>query len=541
MRVLATTVHVLVAALASLATHAAPQAAQGYVIEQLVPGSAFKGVHGLGVDAEDRLVAGSVVGQTVYDVDVSTGAVKIRIGAPEGEADDMVFLPDGTMVYTSILQNEVRAQKPNGEVITLVPNIVSVNSIAYDERKRRLYVAQVFGGDAVWEIDPQGEKPPRNIVKDVGGFNGFDIGPDGMLYGPLWFKQRVVRIDPDEGTVTTVADGFGTPAAANFDSKWNLYVLDTARGEVVRVDRTSGRKTVVAQLKSSLDNLAIDSKDRIYVSNMADNTIHEVNAATGEARPVVPGGLSAPLGLAVHSDGKKDLLYVADVFAYRMVDGENGGVHDIHRMWAEGSPLAYPVAVSLSGDTVVLLSESGTVQAYDRKTDRPLRSWSHLRGATSAFLMPDGKLLVADASKGTLSKMAAEGSAPEQLAADLGSIGGVAYDGSQVVYYSEAARGEVVRLDLASGSKRVIAKGLTNPRAIALTPSGGLVVIELGARKMTLIDLNSGEHREIARELPIGFLGTGASALPVGLAVGAQGTVYFTSDVENAIYKLHKQ
>jgi sugar lactone lactonase YvrE len=120
----------------------------------------------------------------------------------------------------------------------------------------RLFAAQVFGGDGLWEIDPAGSKPPRLILKDLGGFNGFDIGADGKLYGPLWFKHQVVRIDPDTGELDVVAEGFDTPAAANFDSRGNLYVLDTARGEVVRVDIRSGKKQVVTQLATALDNLA---------------------------------------------------------------------------------------------------------------------------------------------------------------------------------------------------------------------------------------------------------------------------------------------
>ena len=63
-----------------------------------------------------------------------------------------------------------------------------------------------------------------------------------------------------------VADGFKVPAAVNFDSKGNLWVVDTALGQLVRVDPKSGSKKMVAQLKPSLDNLAIDDKDRIYVS-----------------------------------------------------------------------------------------------------------------------------------------------------------------------------------------------------------------------------------------------------------------------------------
>ena len=102
----------------------------------------------------------------------------------------------------------------------------------------------------------------------MGGLNGFEFGPDDKLYGPLWFKGQVAKVDVDKAELTVVADGFKIPAAVNFDSKGNLFVVDTALGQLVRVDPKSGAKKMVAQLKPSLDNLAIDDKDRIFVSNM---------------------------------------------------------------------------------------------------------------------------------------------------------------------------------------------------------------------------------------------------------------------------------
>ena len=56
-----------------------------------------------------------------------------------------------------------------------------------------------------------GAAAPRLIVKDMGGFNGFEVGPDGMLYGPLWFKGQVVKIDPANGAITVINSDFKTP------------------------------------------------------------------------------------------------------------------------------------------------------------------------------------------------------------------------------------------------------------------------------------------------------------------------------------------
>jgi len=41
--------------------------AQTYEVTRLVPGSAFHGVHGIGIDKAGRLFAGSVAGAALYE------------------------------------------------------------------------------------------------------------------------------------------------------------------------------------------------------------------------------------------------------------------------------------------------------------------------------------------------------------------------------------------------------------------------------------------------------------------------------------------
>ncbi|MEB3735489.1 hypothetical protein ULF88_18620 [Halopseudomonas pachastrellae] len=67
-----------------------------------------------------------------------------------------------------------------------------------------------------------------------------------------------------------ISSDFKTPAAANFDSKGNLYAIDTFSGQLKQVDQSSGETRLIAQLDSALDNLALDAQDNIYVSNMAN-------------------------------------------------------------------------------------------------------------------------------------------------------------------------------------------------------------------------------------------------------------------------------
>ncbi len=81
--------------------------AQTYEVTPLVPGSAFHGVHGLGIDKAGRLFAGSVAGAALYEADRNNGTAKIAIPSPEGMADDIAFAPDGTMAWTGFLTGDL--------------------------------------------------------------------------------------------------------------------------------------------------------------------------------------------------------------------------------------------------------------------------------------------------------------------------------------------------------------------------------------------------------------------------------------------------
>jgi hypothetical protein len=73
---------------------------------------------------------------------------------------------------------------------------------------------------------------------------------------------------------------------------------------------------------------------------------------------------------------------------------------------------------------------------------------------------------------------------------------------------------------------------------------GKLIVAEVGAKRIISIDPASGAVAEIAGNLPIGLPaapGGLPSNVPTGVGVGATGVIYFSSDMENAIYKVVKE
>jgi sugar lactone lactonase YvrE len=508
--------------------------------EAVVAPSSFTGVHGLAIDKQGRLLAGSVVGNAIWQVDRQTGAASILIGGPEGQADDIAIGPNGEMAWTNYLQGVIRYRESDSAPMrVLAKDLPGINSLDFDRRNGKLYASQVFLGDALWEIDVAGVKPPRLIAKDMGGFNGFEVGPDGMLYGPLWFQRSVVRINPADGGLTVINASFETPAAANLDGKGNVWVVDTATGELAKVALDTGRKTTVAQLSTALDNLAIAPDGTVYVSNMADNAIQAVNPETGAVRTLTGGKLAVPGGIKL--DG--DTLWVPDVFAFRKVNTATGAVQDVKRMQA--SDLEYPFAIGLSAKKIALASWfTGTVQVIDRATMATDTMLHGFKAPYDALPLDDGSLLVAEIATGNIVALSGAGYETRKvLSSGLAGPVQMVLGPDGALYVTEAA-GTVQRISLATGNKTMVANNLTLPEGLAFTPWGTLIVAEAAAGRLTELDLATNLRRSVAENLPIGLSGGPGMPPPyvvTGVAVAADGTVYFSADRNNAVYRIKPQ
>ena len=508
--------------------------------EVLVAPSSFHGVHGLAVDAKGRLLAGTVMGTSMWEVDRTTGAAKVFIAAPEGEADDIAIGPKGEMAWTSYLQGIVRyRENDTAPIRILAKDLAGINSLAFDQKNGKLYASQVFLGDAMHEIDVAGVKPPRLIAKDMGGFNGFEVGPDGMIYGPLWFKKQVVKMNPADGAITVINSEFKTPAAANLDGKGNLWVVDTNTGELSKVELATGRKTVMKQLKPALDNLAIAPDGMIYVSNMADNSVQSYNPANGDTKLLTSGKLAVPGGIKL--DG--DTLWVADLFAFREVNVKSGEVKDVFRMQA--SDMEYPFAVGVSAKQFALSSWfTGSVQIVDRATRKTVTTIHGLKAPTDALFLDDGSVVFIEIATGDVTRASgADFKERKVVAKGLAGPVQMVLGKDSALYVTEAA-GNLVRINMADGTKTVVADKLALPEGVAQTPWGSFIVAEAAARRLVEINPADGTRRTVAENLPIGLeAGPGLPPpnVPTGVAVGADGVIYMSADRNNAIYKIKPQ
>jgi hypothetical protein len=172
----------------------------------------------------------------------------------------------------------------------------------------------VFLGDALWELDPAGEKrAPVDQQGSKGGFNGLRSVLT-VTVGSLWFKGVVVKIDPVR-QYRNHADGFGIPAAVNFDPKVTPSSTDRKLMYVDAADLKSGGaaepQMVAAQYCVRQPGLL--NRKTIFLSRTWLTTDPNRSVQKQVKYALVLGELAVP-GTALSDDGKT--LYVADVLHF---------------------------------------------------------------------------------------------------------------------------------------------------------------------------------------------------------------------------------
>lgn len=504
----------------------------------LVKGAPLHGTNGMAFDDQGRLHIASVVGREIVIMDPRNGKIQERYGQKSGVVgpDDVAFGPDGSLYWTDLLSGEVGRRTPEG-FVTKQFVAPFVNPIAFSDNGR-LFVAQAFVDDGLYEIDPNLTADPVLILG--GGnpllhLNSMAFGPDGKLYAPRQQLNQIVRIDVDTKVVEVLTDQF--EGACKFDSQGRLHVgLDD---RVIRFDPDSGEVTTVATLPSDgLDNIAFDSQDTLYVSNFRDGSIHTI-LPNGRARQLSRGGLIAPGGIAVVPDDHAgESLYVADFWTVRGFDGRNGKTGLTGRDFFFDSPFS----AAADGQNLVLTSWFGnTVEVWSPTTNDILEMYFFNVPLNAIRFQAD--LAVAEFGSGSVVKIEADSGVRTPLATGLDVPSGLAAtdDDLWVADWATGVVWQIVADGVVLVAPAAVASGLVQPEGLAVDQDGSLLVVESGAGRVSRIDLTSGAVTVVAEDLALGAAppaGWPPTWLFNGVTVGEQGDIYVTGDIDNVVYRI---
>lgn len=528
-------------------TSTAPRVGTGEA-ELLVQGARVAGANGIAVDADGRLFVASVWGREIVVMDPETGEVLDRYGPDDGvqSPDDVAFGPDGSLYWTDFFTGEVGRRQPDGTV-TKQHVGSGVNPIAFSD-DGRLFVAQAFQGDGLYELDAELTAAPRVVIPDsatppfTNQLNGMDVGPDGRLYAPRPLVGTIVSIDVDTGVVTEVAGGLANPLAVDFDSDGQLFAVTGGSG-IARVDLSSGGTTPVGQVAASIDNMAFAGDDRLFVTDNAIGSVHEV-FDDGSSREISPSGLIAPGPVAVISDSQGDSLYVGSRQFLVDLDARTGELEGYDVYIALGDPssaMIQPDSVTADGSNLILTTRAGSVQVWDPVSDAVVEQ-------LDGFVVPlnatrfQGNLVVAESTGKLIQHDPATGER-KTLTDALEQPVGLAAAGDDL-WVADRGKGAVFQV-VADGAvlspPSVVVDGLDMPEGLARDDDGTLLVVETGRRQLLRIDPATGKTSTVASDLDLG-----APAAPNnppiwnfnGVAVDQSGTIYITGDITPAVYRI---
>ena len=503
-----------------------------YRVKEMIRGAPIHGANGLAIDAQGRLLVASVFGGELVAVNPRTGKVTQRLGHGVGVdgPDDVAIGPDGSVYWTDILAGEVGRLAPDG---TSSKQFVApgVNPIAFNE-DGRLFVGQAFFGDGLYEVDPQLVNLPRTVISDsatppfITQLNGFDFGADGMLYAPQPFLGQIVRIDPESGGLSAVAEGLPFTTSVEFNAKGQLFA-NLGDGRIVTVDTDTGKIDTVARIKraSSLDNMVFDAKGRLYVSDAHTGAVFVIGRGGG-VRRLVKGGLILPGGIAVMPrTARSESLFVADVWRLVEYDARSGRRIDIDASdFTNPSGIIGPWTVAPDGGNVILTyGGANTVQVWDPHADEAVETYTDFVFPWNALRFGDD-LVVAEVGTGSVVAQDSAG-VRTTLAGGLTWPGGLAATDTDL-WVADWATGQIHQI-AGVGAPQVVASGLNLPEGMAVDRDGSLLVVESGAGRLTRIDLATGDKSTVADGLATDVQGPAAlvAGEMSGVAVDRTGTI----------------
>jgi hypothetical protein len=250
---------------------------------------------------------------------------------------------------------------------------------------------------------------------------------------------------------------------------------------------------------------------------------------------ILPGGVAI-----IPRPHGGESVFVADFWTLREFNGLTGLPLGFASSSLVGVGLLSPSTVSEDGNHLVLSSwVQGAVQVWDPQAGQVIEHYPMVAPLNAVRFQDD--LAVADLGLGGI----VWASTQEMILGQPDVFVPVGLATSEdTLWVADWATGIVWQVGFDGKTPLApvpVAFGLVNPEGLALDLDGSLLVVEAGARRLSRIDLATGEVSVVIEELELGapaIPGTSPAYQFNGVTVSPSGAIYVIGDVTNILYRI---
>ena len=241
-----------------------------------------------------------------------------------GRPDDLVFDPQGRLVFSDPHNGTIRRVNADGTVTTIIAGLAAPEGMVYlsngtliiaeQDTNRILELAPGSTTPSVLRALP-GTSSSQNCKSGVDNI-GFDPSTNTLII-PDSPTGNLYRMSLDGKSLQLIASGIIRPVGATVDAQGNIYVPDECGGSVWRIT-PDGQTTRITGFNQP-DDVAFDPQGNLLLVDLGASThaLIRVLAATGQHETLASKGFIEPQGLLVDAHGN---IYVSDDFANIIVE-----------------------------------------------------------------------------------------------------------------------------------------------------------------------------------------------------------------------------
>ena len=517
-----------------------------YKAVRLVKDTLFPGCNGATIGTDGALYIVHTGNGSTTRVDLKTMKATQFVPPYAGTfiTDDITSDDKGNFYSTGTtpLVGEVYRLDKNGMKTVIARGLTAPNGIQYNKRTGRLFTSECFQANRVFEIDPTGVKEPKLLVKEnvIPVPEGFGFDPDtNDLIIPDMGTGKILRVNPDSGDITMIAEKFAAPIALKVGPDKMAYFPELG-GAVFRLSLDGQKREKLAQLPPGLDNLAITPEGRLFITSYWDATVYEVSTdGSGKFKTLFPKGPNTINGV-LFKNGK---LLISDAIMIRTVEKDKYVPTKLNAWAAQHMPLPIGLANG-PGDQVFWPDSVNNAVAIGDPAKGEFKAIAgDLKRPMAVLMSTDGsKVYVAEYAAGQITEISLTDGAKKPLATNLeGPLAVAIID--NMLYVAEAKPGRISKVDLASGNKEVFLAGVAGKPGALLNDGGGnLLVLDGAGGRIFRINPKNLKISVVAENLPVGYAVLG-SYPPVefagAMAMSPKGDIYIPT-VNQGLIMLQK-